>query len=186
MWCSESTTRSGMRGFTLLELMMVVLLLGLLIGVGLNLDVTDTPAQPHTQLEQLSQQFTLASLEAVQGGTVWGLDFYRLPQGSGYRWLSHDGRSWQEVEPAILDADTSDFRWPSGMASELIVDGRIVSMQPPQPFTGDPQAVQPDILLLPTRESTPFTLTLQQQTRASMTVDTMGRVRLAEANDAAP
>lgn len=186
MRCSDLAHPQRTSGFTLLELMVVVLLLGLLLGIGLNLDVTATSTQPEQQLQRLSQQFTLATLEAVQAGTLWGLDFYRQPDGSGYRWLSHDGTRWQAADPAPIDAEVSDFRWPSGMVSELMIDGRVVAIEPAQSLDAADTPAQPDILLLPTRESTAFTFTLQQQTRASMTVDALGRVMLTEAVDALP
>ncbi len=186
MWCSDSAQLKRTCGFTLLELMVVVLLLGLLLGVGLNIGVTESSTAPEQQLQRLSQQFTLATLEAVQSGTLWGLDFYRQPDGSGYRWLSHDGMRWQAAEPTNIDADVSDFRWPAGMVSELMIEGRVVAIQPAQILDDSETTAQPDILLLPTRESTPFTLTLQQRTRASMTVDALSRVRLTEAVDALP
>jgi prepilin-type N-terminal cleavage/methylation domain-containing protein len=190
MWCSDQAPAlSRARGFTLLELLTVLLLIGFLLGVGLRLDVGLSRNTPEQLTAQLAQQFTLASLEAVQAGSVWGLDFYQQGGQSGYRWLVYEGQRWRGADAALVDAETSTYSWPADSVAEWIVDAMAVVPAPLQSLADDTASatLQPEILLLPTRENTPFTLVLRQaaQTQnASLRVDALGRTTL-ETVDAA-
>lgn len=176
-------------GFTLLELLTVLLLIGFLLGVGLRLDVGLSRNTPEELTAQLAQQFTLASLEAVQTGSVWGLDFYQQGGERGYRWLVYEGERWREADAALLDSEASTYSWPADSVADWIVDAVAVVPAPLQPLTDDTAiaTLQPGILLLPTRENTPFTLVLRQAAhtqQATLRVDSLGRTAL-ETVDAA-
>lgn len=177
--------RASERGFTLLELMTAVLLIGLLLGVGLSLDFADSANTPQQQAQRLAQQFTLASEEAVLGGEILGLDFYRTANNAnGYRWLSHDGSRWQPVQPAIVDAASNQQVLPLQQQAQLTMDGTTLQFEQWQDLAGEPtaalQAFMPEILLLPTREFTPFSLTLSGATDSVvLVVDSLGRTTVA-------
>lgn len=190
MWHSDrSLVVSFMRGFTLLELLTVLLLIGFLLGIGLRLDTGLAHDTPREELELLASQFTLANLEAVQAGSVWGLDFYREGGQNGYRWLVHDGERWLEADADVVDAKAATYSWPSEISAELIVDGVAVvptALQSLDHTEGNANVV-PEILLLPTRENSPFMLALHSQTAekqsATLSIDALGRASL-EAADA--
>ena len=181
------TLRSS--GFTLLELMIVLLLLGMLVGVGLTVDFTGSPSSQRQVMEQMAEQVRLASLEAVQSGKTWGLDFIVLsePDGSvvnGYRWLMHDGKRWRLAEPSLVHAEQAEFRLPAAFAWQLRIDGTELRPQLPQPLQLASGAANsrfhPMIELQPGREVTPFELTVCEQGERSCTatlmVDALGRV----------
>lgn len=188
-WSSDQLlVRKQHRGFTLLELMMVLLLIGLLVGAGLTLDYASSPSSQQQQAGLLAQQFKLATLEAVQSGNMWALDFFRVPVAggtqAGYRWLFHDGSRWREADPAIVDASSSANLLPLAMQLRLSVDGAALEPELQQPLTTASNAANtrfaPEILLLPTHEITAFSAQLcssdHNQCNVSVTVDALGRV----------
>lgn len=177
------------RGFTLLELMMVLLLIGLLAGAGLTLDFAGSASSQQQQAEMLAQQFKLASQEAVQSGNLWALDFFRLPlaQGqsqSGYRWLFHDGKRWQEAEPAMLDAKAGTTLLPAAIQLRLSLDGSVLEPELRQALITASGAANsrfaPEIVLSSTREFSAFTAQLcsseDKTCGAEVSVDALGRV----------
>lgn len=174
---------SSERGFTLLELMTVVLLIGLLAGVGLSMDFSDTADAPPQQMQRLAQQFTLASEEAVLSGAVLGLDFYRSEERIGYRWLLHDGKHWLAAEPSVFDAESNATLLPAQQQLRLRVDGESIIPEALQDLSGDDASrFAPDVLLLPTREFTPFFLVLGDGSSSrQMSVDALGRVEVGDA-----
>ncbi|MES2605537.1 MAG: type II secretion system minor pseudopilin GspH [Pseudomonadota bacterium] len=173
------------RGFTLLELMTVVLLIGLLLGVGLSLDFADSANTPQQQAQRLAQQFTLASEEAVLSGAIVGLDFYRTADNAnGYRWLSHDGKQWHELTPALVDAESSQHTLPLQQL-QLLIDGTPLEFEELQVLEGDQDAERqrftPEILLLPTRELTPFSLILGEAVGGVvLSMDALGRTTVTD------
>lgn len=190
MWSSEPANRrfSFGSGFTLLELMMVLLLIGLLLGVGLTLDFAGSPQSQQQQAQQLAEQYRLAAEEAVLSGNVWALDFFRLPartgaaEANGYRWLYHDGKQWQPAEPKVLDAETNEFLLPPGQSWQLTVNGAVLQPGLQQALLAAGgranTAFAPAVLLLPTRESTAFAVEWCDNTHgcsAALTVDALGR-----------
>jgi prepilin-type N-terminal cleavage/methylation domain-containing protein len=176
-------------GFTLLELMIVLLLLGMLVGVGLTVDFGGSPSSQRAVAAQLAEQIRLASLEAVQSGTSFGLDFVEGVANDGkfaqgYRWLRYDGKRWQLAEPALLDAKYAEFRLPDALTWQLRIDGTELHPQLPQPLqlaggAANPR-LQPSIVLQPSRAMTPFALAIcehdAQSCNATLVVDALGRV----------
>lgn len=183
------TPTSVSSGFTLLEVMLVLLLLGLLVGVGLTVDFSGSPSSQRAVAAQVAEQLRLASLEAVQSGDSYGLDFVAgiATDGNfaqGYRWLRFDGKAWQPVEPALLDAKYAEYRLPDTFTWQLQVDGSELRPQLPTPLklangAANPR-FQPTIVLQPSRSVTPFALTIcehdGQSCSATLVVDALGRV----------
>jgi len=181
------------RGFTLLELMMVLLLLGLLVGAGLTLDFSGSPSSQRQVATQLAGQLQLAALEAVQSGNEWGLDFFMRTtadgnNASGYRWLWHDGKRWQNADPALLHASAADYLLPAELEWQLTVDGSTLQPEPQQALATTNGAAnprfRPEILLSPQREGTPFSLQLcargHQSCTTAIDVDELGRVTVRD------
>jgi prepilin-type N-terminal cleavage/methylation domain-containing protein len=184
-------------GFTLLELMMVLLLIGLMATVALTLDFAGSAASQQQQAALLAQQFRLASIEAVQSGNLWALDFFKLSveQGrsqTGYRWLFHDGTRWRAADPKWLDAKSSETLLPTAMQLRLSVDGSALEPEPQQQLVNANGAANqrftPEVLLLPTREFTAFSARVcsadDQQCGAGVSVDALGRVVMQADNEA--
>lgn len=195
----QSPVMAGVRqrchGFTLLELMMVLLLIGLMAGAALTLDFAGSASSQQHQAEMLAQQFKLASLEAVQSGSVWALDFFRLPvengrSATGYRWLYNDGSRWQAADPQALDAKTSETILPAALELQLSVEGSALEPELQQALqTANGKAntrFTPEILLLPTREFTAFTALLCASNNkgcdVAVNVDALGRITMQAGN----
>jgi general secretion pathway protein H len=164
------------RGFTLLELLVVILLLGLGIGLSLTVDVGGGARQQKQQTLLLANALELAAQQAVLDGVTLGLDFFTADGRPAYRWLRQRA-SWEAYE----SEDLAEVPLPEGLAATLSLGGQSMTFEPRVDLaTADDFA--PDILLLPTREVTPFTLTLAGTAGAAsvLTGDLMGRVRVDE------
>lgn len=163
------------KGFTLIELLVVILLLGLGIGVSLTLDLDASPQQQKQQALRLANEFEVAAQDAVLDGTTLGLDFFMDDGRVAYRWLQQQDRAW---EPYMLQ-DAPEARLPQAMTATLNLGGQDITLEPRADLAAAGSFV-PEILLLPTREVTPFTLTLAGNAGGSsiLTADLMGRVRV--------
>lgn len=165
-------------GFTLIELLAVILVLGLALSVGLTLDFAGSPQQQKQQTLLLANSLELHAQDAVLDSRVLGLDFFTSgAQRTGYRWLQlHDG-SWNTY--TRQDEATADTLFPEGLTMVLELGGQALA---PEPLVDLPHVdgFAPEILLLPTRELTPFTLALagSADTASELAVDLMGRVRV--------
>lgn len=99
----------GARGFTLLELLVAMLIMGLMLGLAAPVLQPDARSQLRDEAERLAQLFDLAASEARLSGRpmVWTSD------GSGYRF-------WRADEPASGSARRDSDLWhehtlPAGM-----------------------------------------------------------------------
>lgn len=168
------------RGFTLVEMMAVVVVIGLALGASLTLDFTDSPQQTEQQARRFANELRVATQEAVLDGAVWGLDFFSGADARlGYRWLRREESAWSEVP---LPGVTTSEAWFSGAAQVELSPGAAV-LQPESPVAlatlpANSRFV-PEILLLPTREVTPFKLRLGDADAPPIvvTADLLGRIR---------
>lgn len=170
------TSISSGGGFTLIELMVVLLLLGLGIGISLTVDFAGSPQQQKQHTLLLANALELAAQEAVLDGTTLGLDFFLDPgdERVAYRWLQRREAAWQ---PYTIE-DASETILPEGLAATLELGGQGLVPEP-RVELDDAANFAPEILVLPTRELTPFTLTLAGSGASSvLTADLMGRVRV--------
>jgi general secretion pathway protein H len=85
--------RSGQRGFTLVEILVVVLIIGLGIGIVTFTVGGNQPLALRNDAQQFAAQVELVAAEAALGGEVWGLQFYRETERDAgderiaWRWL---------------------------------------------------------------------------------------------------
>jgi prepilin-type N-terminal cleavage/methylation domain-containing protein len=170
-------TSTNSRGFTLIELLAVIVLLGLGIGVSLTVDFAGSPQQQKQQALLLANALELAAQEAVLDGKVLGLDFFTGPdQRFGYRWLQRNDAAWQAYE--FPDAAT-EVLLPAELRLRLSLAGQDLAPEPRADLAAV-SAFSPEIWLLPTRELTPFTLSVAGKADAAsvLTADLMGRIRV--------
>ncbi len=162
-------------GFTLMELLVVILLLGLGIGVSLTVDVGGGAQQPKQQALLLANQLELAAQEAVLDGRTLGLDFFRDGGRFAYRWLRQEESGWAAADLR----DATETLLPETLDATLSLRGQNLAPEP-RADLASATAFAPEVLLLPTREVTPFTLTLAGTAGAPsvLTADLMGRVRV--------
>ncbi|WCM51790.1 type II secretion system minor pseudopilin GspH [Pseudomonas sp. WJP1] len=146
------------RGFTLLEMMIVIVLIGVLVGT-VSLATGVNPVQQARQeagalagvVRQLREQ-------AVLEGREYGL---RLSV-EGYRAMRLDGRSWEPL--------AAFYRWPGNLRLSLEQEGYSLRL--------GADAGPPQIVLYSSDETSSFTLTFAGQDRvwATVTGDGIGEV----------
>jgi type II secretion system protein H len=170
-------------GFTLIEMLVVLLLAGLALGVTLRVGFGNDPQDMESGIRALAVATELAAQEAVLENRVIGLDFFSNPdrQQTGYRWLLFDGEKWGALEPA--PATPAETYLSSALQIDLAIDGipkepeLLVDLAVPDNVAG----FAPEIVLLPTREMTPFVLALESEgNRTRMGADMLGKLYFDE------
>ena len=113
-------SRQG-RGFTLIEMLVVLMIMGLFVGLVSAITSPDDRGVLQLEAERLAQLLDLAASEARLGGRsiAWSAD------ESGYRfWRADDNARWSEIESGeLLRARTL----PQGMAVSAF---RVENMRP--------------------------------------------------------
>ncbi len=142
---ANSTTE---RGFTLLELLVVVFIIGLMSGV-VVLAIGDGGRGESLKQEahRLVAVLELAGQEAVMRGDLVGAGFSE----DGYHFLVLDNDKWAPFEP---DAAFRAHRLPEGARFSLSLSDQGVPLQ------ASGEADEPQLLFLPSGETEPFQLTL--------------------------
>jgi general secretion pathway protein H len=148
------------RGFTLLELMIVIVLIGVLLGM-VSLASGVSPARQARQeadalagvIRQLRER---AVLEGQEHGVRLSVD--------GYRAMRLGVRGWEPV--SVLN------RWPPNLRLRLKHDGYLVNLGADE---GPPQ-----LLMLSSDETSTFTLTFESKDRtwSSLSSDGIGEVAI--------
>lgn len=98
---SEGFRRASAGGFTLIEMLVVLLIMGLLVGLAAVIVQPDEKARLEVEAERLAQLIQFAAVQAQLTGKplVWSAD----AAGTGYRFLEYrDESGW-----TALDADHS-------------------------------------------------------------------------------
>ncbi len=105
------------RGFTLLEIMLVMLLLGLMASyVVVNFVSESRPSRIQKETDRLQQLVQVLSETAILKQQDFGL----MLNDKGYQFLVHNGQKWLEVaEPKFMQLHP----WPETIRAELELDG---------------------------------------------------------------
>ncbi len=105
------------RGFTLLEIMLVMLLLGLMASyVVVNFVSESRTARIQKETDRLQQLVQVVSETAILKQQDFGL----VLNNKGYQFLVHDGQKWLEVgEPKFMQFHP----WPETVQAELELEG---------------------------------------------------------------
>ncbi len=151
------------RGFTLLELMLTLLLIGLTVGmVALNLPGRQDNSVANEAL-RLYQRLHLLEEKAVFGVSDYGL---RVDAGA-YRFFRLEGDAWTSLDD---DPQLSAHTLPTNLRLTLRIEGQIIDLTPraaapaAETDTGtdsDSAASGPQVLLLSDGQITPFSLQLR-------------------------
>lgn len=180
---TRSRTARSQQGFTLIEVLLVVVLIGVLMGVAvISLNPEDPARRLLRERERLQGQIQYARLFAESEQVEVGIDLH----GEGYDFLRfrREDRSWQSMsdDPALKARRVPgiDFDWRDAAAQ-----GRAA------PAAGTVPAAEgqrlPDLLLLSSGEATPGVITLSSRddprTRAlELNITDLGDAAPAEAD----
>jgi general secretion pathway protein H len=152
----EHLPRSA-RGFSLLELLIVVTIIGIFIGAAvLSIGVLGRDREMEREMLRLSSLLELMREEALMQGRDYGLLITR----SGYRFYIYDYMQQQWVEPAH-DNLMRPRHLPDGLSLELAMEGRDLVLRPDFEI-GAPDVPQPQIALFSSGEVTPFRVSVQR------------------------
>lgn len=157
-----------LRGFSLLELLLVIAVIGLLYtfaGSMLTLTVAD-PLQE--ELDRLRQRVELALDESMVRSRPLALGF----SSQGYTFFIQDGQG--KWEPIKQDSLFKSHQWRGAFQQTLYLQGQAVSL-PSQ------AQARPQVFILPTGEMQPFEWVLQDSNGRSGAVkfDSSGRLQPA-------
>ncbi|MCU7942677.1 MAG: type II secretion system minor pseudopilin GspH [Candidatus Thiodiazotropha sp. (ex Cardiolucina cf. quadrata)] len=140
----STTAAANQRGFTLIEVMVVVVIIGILINfVTLSLGRSSPQDQLKTEAQRLSNLIGLASEEALLRSLLIGVDISE----EEYGFLRLEEGAWQPMEDNL-------FR------SRQLPEGMEFSIASSQQSGEDDEENIPEIILLNSGEMTPFELKL--------------------------
>ncbi|ADH86931.1 type II secretion system minor pseudopilin GspH [Desulfurivibrio alkaliphilus] len=147
-------------GFTLIEVIVVLLIIGLLVGVvGLSLGSRDRPLE--TEAERLAALLRLAGQETLLTSTPTAVGFH----AEGYRFYRYDlaGGDWHLLAAGALR--------PRQLDHDFILELRLLEeddtpVNLPYLDYEDDQRLLPRIYFFPGGELTPFAVTLAADTVA--------------------
>lgn len=159
-------------GFTLLEVLIVVLIVGIVSGLAVIAVRGDPGEQVATEAKRLSALLTLASQESVLQSRELAVEFGR----DGYRFLEFEQDGWTEHDDPVFRARTL----PEDVAIQPVIEGDELARRSSRGRRG------PRIYLLSGGEMTPFEITFRHRGRDDirhvLRGDAAGRITLDEAS----
>lgn len=147
--------RARQRGFSLLELLVVVAIIGIFIGVAvLSVEITGEDRESEQETFRLKTLIDLLREEALLQGTDYGMHF---SDGSyNFYYYDYERRSWL-LPPA--DGVLVQRSLPDALEMSVIVDDRDLILEEPPDLENGETAI-PQVMILSSGEMTPFTLEL--------------------------
>lgn len=172
---SPSFPRCHPRGFTLVEILLVVVIIGVMAGLATLAVGSKAPRQLQQEAERLHQRLRLAQDEALFNQKNLGV----LLSDSGYRLLQYDEKDdrWLPLQTDLNSSggvlrDGGRYEFTIPVVVSLALTGAPLQLSRKDAsqldlsdrFNSDNnESLQPELVLLANGEMSPFTLTLQRQ-----------------------
>jgi general secretion pathway protein H len=139
--------RAFNRGFTLFEILVALLIIGLIVGVATLKIGNPAPDKLREESRRLEAILGLAREEAILQSRDFGVSFWQ----QGYAFHDFFEGQWRRVE---RDRMLRTYQLPEGMRVQLTLEGIDVVMSPVEPE-------KPQVFILSSGEMSPFKLRLK-------------------------
>jgi type II secretion system protein H len=185
--------RSSNTGFTLIEILVVVTVIGIIVSIGvMSLGVLGDDRQLRTEARRIGTLLAAAQDEAVMQGREFGLELLQ----NSYRFVEYDPYEARWLELAIDDI----FRTrnlPEELEFDLLLEGKHVLLKADAAAIAGPDSSNmmsrdkkyaPHIMIFSSGEATPFELRIARRSDDQIVIlegDALGVVELMTADEQA-
>ena len=185
--------RSCSAGFTLIEILVVVTVIGIIVSIGLlSLSVLGDDRQLRVEARRISSLLAAAQDEAVMQGREFGLEVMQ----NSYRFVEYDPYQarWLALE---IDDIFRARQLPEGLEFDLLLEGKKVLLGAEAATIADPDSSNlgsknkkyaPHVLIFSSGESTPFQLRIARRSEQQIVIlegDVMGAIEVMTADEQA-